>query len=407
MTRARTDESARPLAGLVAIEFCSVLSGPWAGHLLAELGMDVIKVEPPEGDIARSMGPWRDGVSSLFLTVNHRKKSVCLDLKRPGGRDFAQRLIANADVMIENWRPGVAAKLGLDPVALRAANPRLVTVALRGYGDVGPRSDDRAYDPVIQAVTGLARLQGTAQSPQLTRTYIADKLGSLAAVQGALSALVARERTGRGTHVEASMYESTLSFLWPDMLRSLAFVDNEADKDRYLPTATPASLIEAENSEWLTFSVLSPGEWRGLCTVVGRPDWVETYSDIDRRRRDWGVIERTIRESLKGMTRSVALAKLRAAGVASAPVLHPADAIHDEQASARGFVVEGGIEGEAGTFRWMGPFVRVGETMEPGAGLGIPRLGEHSAEVARSLGYTDDEVESLQRDGALRTADGV
>lgn len=392
---------ARPLDGLVGIELCSVLSGPWAGQLLSELGMDVIKVEPPGGDISRSMGPWRHGVSALFLTVNQGKRSVCVDLKTAAGREFVRRMATRADVLIENWRPGVAAKLGLDPASLREENPRLVTVALRGYAEDGPRAGDRVYDPVIQAITGLAHLQGDGNQPRLVRTYLADKLGSLAAVQGALAALVARSSSGVGTHVEASMYEATLAFLWPDMLRALAFSD-VVDEEDAMPAATPAGLVEAAHGEWLTYSVLSATEWAGLCEIVGRPEWAAEYADIDRRRQDWAHLERAIADALRNTDRDRALESLAAAGVASAPVLHPAEVLADRQATSRNVTGEGGLQGVDGRFRWMGPFVRLGGSRSPRVGVGPPALGEHTVAVASSLGYAVDEIAAMLDAGAIR-----
>lgn len=390
--------------GYRVLELCSVLSGPWAGRLLCDLGMDVVKVEPPEGDIARRMGPWRNDVSSLFLSVNYGKRSVCVDLKSPDGREVLLRLVDQADVLLENWRPGVADRLGLSPDSLRARNRRLVTASLTGFGTDGPRASGRAYDPIIQGVTGTASLQGLpGTTPRLVRTHLTDKLGSLAVTQGILAALLERERTGRGTHVEASLYAATLAFLWPDMLRAFAFAGGERTDADLLPQPAPASLFPVRDGKWIVISVLSEKEWRGLCQAVNRSDWIDQFSSIDDRRRHWSEIESDLADIFEQMASDDVLALLAEHGVASGPVVSPAAAITDPQAAASGVVAEGHLPGLEERFRWPGGFVTIGGRGRAEPGQPAPRLGADTVDLLGEAGFSDAEISRLRADGVVIT----
>ena len=216
----------KPLDGIRVVEAAQMVAGPLAGMILAEQGADVIKVELPDGvgDRIRSFGSRRNGMSAVFQAVNRGKRSIVLDSKRDDGRAAMLRLAASADVFLQNFRPGVAARLGLSEADLRAANPDLVYVSVSGFGPSGPRSDEKVYDYVVQAMSGMAALQpDDVGRPRLTPHVIVDKVTAMTVAQAVTAALLARERGHGATRVDVTMLDAALWFFWPDgmMDRSL------------------------------------------------------------------------------------------------------------------------------------------------------------------------------------------
>ncbi|MDZ7824954.1 MAG: CoA transferase [Gammaproteobacteria bacterium] len=203
-----------PLAGVRVVDLTSMISGPVATMMLADQGADVIKVEPPGGDLVRAMGANRGGVSATFVSANRSKRSVVLDLKTDAGLDALKRLVRTADVFVQNFRPGAIERMGLGEDVLRAEREDLVYVSISGFGEQGPYAGNRVYDPVIQALSGLAAIQADADGrPQHgLRTIIPDKLTAVTAAQAITAALFARERSGRGQHVRLAMLDATVAF---------------------------------------------------------------------------------------------------------------------------------------------------------------------------------------------------
>ena len=217
------ESSTGPLSGIRILELTTTVSGPMAAMTLADQGADVIKIEPPlVGDPARYLGPSRGGVSSMFASLNRNKRSVVLDLKDDDERAVFLRLVETADVLIENYRPGVLDRLGLGYETLSALRPELVYASITGYGD-GPYQNRRVFDPLIQATSGTAAAQGIDEATNV-RTVIFDKVTALTTAQGVTAALLERERTGRGQHLPVTMLESALSYQWPDVMWSHSFV---------------------------------------------------------------------------------------------------------------------------------------------------------------------------------------
>ena len=199
--------------------------------LLADQGADVIKVEPPEGDITRGMGTAEGNMTAFFLNINRGKRDVCIDLKSPRGRDIVRRLAASCDVFVQNFRPGVTEELGLGYDTLKELKPDLVYVSISGFGRQGPYAEKRVYDPVIQALSGITDIQADrdTQRPRMMRTVIPDKTTALTAAQAITAALLARERDGHGQHVELNMLDATISFMWPEGMMRLTVVGDEPD----------------------------------------------------------------------------------------------------------------------------------------------------------------------------------
>jgi crotonobetainyl-CoA:carnitine CoA-transferase CaiB-like acyl-CoA transferase len=337
-------------------------------------------------------------MSAYFYGLNRGKRSLAADLRTAAGAEVARRLIAGADVVIENWRPGVAARLGLDGDTLRAAHPRLVTVAVRGYGETGPYAGDRVYDPVVQGVSGMAASQGGSGPPQLVHTVLPDKLAAMAAVQGVLAALLARGRTGRGRHVPVRMVDVAVSFLWPDILRGHTFADAGGPGHGDDATARTSALSVAGDGAWLAYTAVSAEDWRGLCTVARRPDLFEPYRRLGRRASSIDELAGLLSAGFADRDRATVLAELRSEGVPAGPVHAPADVLTDPQIVANATVSVVDRPG-LGRVREPVPLVPGGDAP---ADLGpAPAHGEHTDEILGALGYDAVAVRRLRADGAV------
>jgi len=224
-----------PLDGYRVIDLTTMVSGPFATMMLGDQGADVVKVEPPRGgDHVRTGGDRVGGLATQFINTNRNKRSIAVDLKHPQGREVLLRLAAEADVFIQNFRPGVVERLGVDEPAVRAVNSRIVYVSINGFGETGPYSHKRVYDPIIQAASGLASVQGGGddQRPRLIRTILPDKLTAVTAAQATTAALLARERTGEGQHVRLAMLDAVVAFLWASDMGGQTLVDRPAGQQR-------------------------------------------------------------------------------------------------------------------------------------------------------------------------------
>jgi len=219
-----------PLAGYKIIDMTSMISGPLATMILADQGADVLKIENPNGgDYTRIVPNQEAGLSASFLNNNRNKKSIALNLKKPGAIDILMRLTKGADVFVQNFRPGVAERIGIGEAAIRAIVPDIIYVSISGFGDKGPYAGKPVYDPLVQALSGLTSIQGGADDarPRLVRTILPDKLTGFTAAQAITAALLSRERSGEGQHVKLSMLDTVVSFLWASDMSSQTFVGRE------------------------------------------------------------------------------------------------------------------------------------------------------------------------------------
>src|ERR1700722_8269971 len=207
-----------PLDAVRVLDLTSMVAGPVATMILADQGADVIKVEPPNGDLMRHLSLQRNGMSAFFLSCNRNKRSLAVDLKSAGGLAILQKLVPSADVLVHNFRPGAAERIGVGEEAVRALRHDIIYVSITGYGETGPYAGQRAYDPVIQAMSGLADIQADNETgrPRMVRTIIADNTTALTAAQAITAALFARTRTGQGQHVRLAMLDAMVAFLWPE-----------------------------------------------------------------------------------------------------------------------------------------------------------------------------------------------
>src|SRR6202789_497636 len=264
-----------PLHGFRIVDLTSNISGPLATMILADQGADVIKVENPQGgDHTRASANRHGGFSATFLNNNRNKRSIALDLKIDAARDAVLKLAATADVFVQNFRPGVAERMGLGEAAVRAVAPKIVYVSISGFGESGPYGAKPAYDPVVQALSSLATIQAGSdkERPRLVRTILPDKLTAVTASQAITAALLARERTGKGQHVQLSMLDAVIAFLWASDMGSQTFVGDE------LPQQDAASFIDLiyeTATDHISAAVQTNKEWLALTRALDKPEWLD------------------------------------------------------------------------------------------------------------------------------------
>jgi crotonobetainyl-CoA:carnitine CoA-transferase CaiB-like acyl-CoA transferase len=394
-----------PLDGYRIVDLTANVAGPLATMILADQGADVIKVEPPDGgDATRAAAGGRAGLSASFLNNNRNKRSIALDLKRPAALRAVLRLAAGADVFVQNFRPGVAERLGVGEDAIRAGAPQIIYVSISGFGERGPYAAQPAYDPVIQAFSGLATVQaGSDQArPRLLRTILPDKLTAITAAQAITAALLARERTQRGQHVRLSMLEAVLAFLWSSDMGSQTFVDDEPVRQE---AATAIDLIYETADGYLTVAALTDRQWAELARALDRLEWLEDprFKTPALRQQHIDARLELTQEALRARPASEWLQRLGAAGVPCAPVLTRSEVVRHPQVEALGLVVET-IHPAAGRLRQARPAARFSLTPAE-VRRGAPRLGEHTEEILAELGYTAAQIAELGADG-VRADDG-
>lgn len=271
--------AAGPLSGMTVIDVSSYLSGPFTGVMLADLGADVIKVEAPAGDPFRRIGRRAAGVSVQFLNTNRNKRGIMLDLKDPADLEILRKLLARADVLLQNWRPGVASRLGLDDDALEALNPRLVHCSITAFGQSGPWAQRGAFDTTLQGLSGIAWQHSRDGRPQLLRTYVVDKTASSLAAQAVLAALLERERTGVGRRVEVNMLDAISYFDFPDMFdgRTVLADESAIDPEDFGGQHTMVATADG----WITVVPSTGSQVERACRAAGHPEWVAELKAID------------------------------------------------------------------------------------------------------------------------------
>lgn len=395
-----SDAMTGPLQGHRIIDMTSMISGPLGTMLLADQGADVIKVEAPGGDHTRAAANRRGGFSASFLNNNRNKRSVVLNLKRPGGLAALLRLAAGADVFIQNFRPGVAERIGIGEAAIRSVAPKVVYVSISGFGERGPYADKPTYDPLVQAVSGLATVQAGSdeERPRLVRTILPDKLTGYVSAQAITAALLARARTGEGQHVRLSMLGAVVAFLWGSDMGSQTFVDEDFPQQA---AASFADLIYETADDAISVAVQSDREWAALTRALDRPDWLddERFRTPELRQRHINERLAMTQEALRGGTAEHWLERLTREGLPCAPVLTRTAMIQHSQVLENGIVVET-EHPAAGRLRAAPAAARFSATPEQ-AWRPAPGLGEHTKEVLAELGYTADELAELRADGAL------
>lgn len=392
---------AGPLSGFKIVDMSRVLAGPVATVLLADQGADVIKVEPLRGDITRAMGG--GGVTPGFVTSNRGKRSISLDLKSPRGIEAVKHLVRDADVFVQNFRPGAIDGMGLGEPVLREINPRLIYVSMSGFGDKGPYAHKRVYDPVIQALSGLADLQATDADdrPRMIRTVIPDKTTGITAAQAITAALLARERTGEGQHIRVAMLDVMVAYLWHEGLAGLTMVGEE---DKVKRGQRSKDLIYETADGYITAGAVSDAEWRGMCKALDREAWLEDERFATPRARSINVKQRleATAEVLRTNTSAYWLQRLDECEVPSAPVLSRPEVIAQEQVQVNEILTEYDHPG-LGRIRQPRPAARFEATPTHTAQMAA-RLGQHGREVLLEAGYDEAQIDALLQDGVLHIA---
>jgi crotonobetainyl-CoA:carnitine CoA-transferase CaiB-like acyl-CoA transferase len=385
-----------PLHGYRVVDLTSMISGPLATMILADQGADVIKVENPDGgDHTRAANNRRNGFSASFLNNNRNKRSVALDLRDPAAKEALKRLVATADVFIQNFRPGVAERMGFGEDALRAVKPDIIYVSICGFGETGPYAGNPVYDPLVQGLSGLASIQAGSDTerPRLVRTIVPDKLTAVMASQAITAALLARERTGQGQHVRLSMLDAVIAFLWASDMGSQTFVGGEFPQQ---DAASFIDLIYETATDYISAAVQSNKEWLALTRALDKPEWLD-----DPRFRTPALRQKNINDRLS-MTQEVLktrpaaewLTLLTEAGVPCAPVLTRSAMIQDPQVQANGIVIETEHE-QAGLLRQTRPAAQFSVT-PASIRHGGAALGQHTESVLAELGYSAAEIAGLR-----------
>jgi crotonobetainyl-CoA:carnitine CoA-transferase CaiB-like acyl-CoA transferase len=328
-----------PLHGIRILDLTAMISGPMATMILADQGADVIKIEPPSGDLMRQYGVIRKGMSSSFLSNNHGKRSLTVDIKSSAGLEIVLKLAATADVLVQNFRPGAIERMGLGEAAVRAVRPDIIYVSISGFGEHGPYASQRVYDPVIQALSGMAEIQADRETgqPRMVRAVISDETTAITAAQAITAALFARERTGQGQHVRLAMLDTMVAYLRPEASASLSFVGNEVEPAR---GQSGLDLVFKTKDRYITAGAVSDKEWLGMCRALQRPDLIndERFNTVAARSRNAAERRAIMSVELGKWSSGEILDRLRAENVPCAPVLSRTELLTDEQVLINGII---------------------------------------------------------------------
>lgn len=370
-----------PLAGLKVVELARILAGPWAGQILADLGAEVIKVEAPEGDDTRRWGPpfiEREGDRSAayFHSANRGKRSVTADFRTPEGQEKVRRLVAGADVLIENFKVGGLSKYGLDHASLAELNPRLVYCSVTGFGQTGPYAHRAGYDYIIQGMSGLMSVTGAPESqPQKVGVAVTDVFTGIYSVVGILAALHQRQTTGRGQHVDMALLDVATAIMANQAMNYLATGNAPQRLGNAHPNLVPYAVFDCADG-WIIIAIGNDAQYRRLCEVLGvpalgsSPDYATNADRVARRE----ALTAALSAVTRGWTRDGLLAALEAQGVPAGPINDMADVFADPQIVARGMRIDPeGVPGVRIPIRFSESDLSLDRAS--------PRLGQHDEET--------------------------
>lgn len=392
-----------PLASMTVLDLSRALSGPFCSTILGDFGANVIKVEPSaSGDMIRTWGPFDNDQSVYYLSGNRNKRSIAVDFRSAEGRILLRRLALKSDVVLENFKPGTLAKLGLDPDELRAEKPDLIVASISGFGSAGPLRDQPGFDQIAQGYSGFMSFTGTAESgPTRVGVAIGDMAAGMWLAIGVLVAWSERQRTGRGQTVETSLLASLVALLSVQGQRYLSLGEVAGPTGNVHPVISPYGVFRAADGD-LNIGAATQAMWLSLCDVIGRPDLKTDERYLDNARR----IER--REELRGIiefelargTRAEWTSRLVKVGIPAGPINSIQDALESEQVRHLGLVEER-LHPTLGALRQISNPISMSETADGWIRRPPPLFGEHTHEVLAEFGLSKDEIARLEADGAI------
>ncbi len=391
-----------PLRGVKVIDLTSVLMGPYATQIFADLGADVIKVEAPSGDTTRYLPPGpEDNLGAMFMNVNRGKRSIVLDLKQATARDVLLRLASSADVFIHSMRGQAMERLGLSYQRVREVNEAIIYANLYGFGRGGPYADYPAYDDIVQAASGIVSLQASLSGgePTYLATVVADKVAGLTAAYAVSAALFERERSGLGQELEVPMFETLASFSMVEHLCGSLF-DPPIGPTGYPRVTSPHRKPYKTRDGYIAVMIYNDKQWRSFFDAIGNPEWsgLPMFADIRARTHNISEVLSHVSETLATRTTDEWMTLFKRAECPAMPIATLDDLLDDPHLEAVGFWQRQTTE--AGTIRMPGQPVNFSET--PGAvGQPGPGLGEHGTEVLSEAGYSEGEMAALRETGAL------
>jgi crotonobetainyl-CoA:carnitine CoA-transferase CaiB-like acyl-CoA transferase len=389
-----------PYQGLRIIDLSAVVSGPMATGIFADQGADVIKIETAQGDLTRIIGPAKGDISALFASINRGKRAIVLDLKKAEAVQVLRELLLNADVLVENFRPGALARLGFSYEAVSAFNPKLIYLSISGFGHTGPYAGYRVYDPVIQAVSGFADAHPDPKTgePQLMQTLMCDKITALTAAQALGAALYERSQSGKGSKVELSMLDAALTFLWPEAMYNQSFLDGDVAT---APEFGGNQKLWRAADGWLAIMTPQPDEFASLCRTLGVPELIADarFATIPLRRQYVAEMRAILEPLMLAEKVDVLMERLGAAGVPVGRVNHKQDIATDPQVEANQSLVES-EQPRLGRMRMPRAAAQFSSSKQSAAH--VPHLGEHTEAILRELGRSSEQIAAMLASGAAQ-----
>lgn len=382
-----------PLEGIKIIDISTIVSGPLAASMLGDQGAEVIKIEPPyKGENARVMGPIKEGSGALFATVNRSKRSLAMDLKKEESKKIIYKLIESADIIIDNFRPGALDRLGLDFNSIKNFNPKIIQMSITGYGETGPYSKRRVYDPLIQATAGVCDAQSIDGQPKYMKTLMCDKITSLTAAQAMTAALFKREKTNKGQRVTLSMLDTALYFMWSDSMYNYSW-----HGDDWAPIPNIADFYEPVKTKdgHIALVAINDSEFSGVLKAIGREDLLkdERFSTTENRLMNVVEMQEILLNAYSEFTSDDLVERMEENDVPAAKINKREDIFSDPQVINNSSVINTKNNGEK---LIKGPKPPANflddECDEPKF---MPALGEHSSEILKEYGFSNDEINSL------------